>query len=188
MSVRVMAIRLRKSWAALTLLLVVTCAAVAYARWWPSPPDAAATLQAAPAYPGIKGRVAFRKTRGGTLVTVDVSGLPAYTPGQPPLGPHGFHIHEGASCEVGDAANPFQTAGGHWNPDGQPHGNHAGDFPVLFSHDGHASLSFFTNRFTPEEVVGRTVIIHLHPDDYRTQPAGDSGQRIACGVIVRYAR
>lgn len=147
-----------------------------------------ATFEGGPLQPGITGTIAFRNVRGGARVTVEVDGLPRYRPGQPPIGPHGFHIHEGTSCEVGDTTNPFQAAGGHWNPDGQPHGNHAGDFPVLFSEDGKARMTFFTDRFRAEDVVGRTVIIHINPDDYRTQPAGDSGLRLACGNIVRYAK
>lgn len=70
-----------------------------------------------------------------------------------------------------------------YNEDAQPHGNHSGDFPVLFSNNGYARMSFFTNKFKPEDVIDKSVIIHLNPDDYRSQPAGNSGKRIACGVI-----
>jgi DNA invertase Pin-like site-specific DNA recombinase len=65
----------------------------------------------------------------------------------------------------------------------QPHGNHAGDFPVLFSNNGYTYMKFFTDKFKPGDVIGRAVIIHENPDDYRTQPSGNSGKRIACGVI-----
>jgi len=65
----------------------------------------------------------------------------------------------------------------------QPHGNHAGDFPVLFSNNGYARMSFFTNRFCVQDVIGKSIMIHLHPDDFRTQPSGDSGKRNGCGVI-----
>src|SRR5699024_4263193 len=80
--------------------------------------------------------VVFTDLPNGTEVTVEVSGLPDYKPAHgehAPIGPHGFHIHENGDCEVGDESDPFQGAGGHWNPTNQPHGNHAGDFPVLFS-------------------------------------------------------
>jgi Cu-Zn family superoxide dismutase len=129
--------------------------------------------------------VCFRKHRDGTWVCSEVWGLPPYQPATngDPVGPHGFHVHEFGTCEVGDPSNPFQAAGGHWNPFGQRHGNHAGDFPVLFSNDGYALMCFFTDRFFPAQVIGRSVIIHLNPDDYRSQPAGDSGLRLACGVI-----
>src|SRR5699024_10810693 len=119
----------------------------------------------------------------------EVNGLPEYKPATndaPPAGPYGFHINEHGSCEVGDLDDPFQEAGGHWNPDNQPHGHHAGAFPVLFSNDGYARMFCFTNRFRPKDVVGKTVMIHENPDDYRTQPAGDSGTRIGCGVIRAY--
>lgn len=149
---------------------------------------AVAVLRAGPLDPALRGRVEFQDVPGGTIVTVNVLGLPPYLPGSgaaSPVGPHGFHIHEVGNCEVGDPRNPFAAAGGHWNPDHQPHGNHAGDFPVLFSNRpaGAASMRFFTGRFRVADVVGRSVIIHLNPDDYRTQPAGNAGPRLACGVI-----
>ena len=65
----------------------------------------------------------------------------------------------------------------------QPHGNHAGDFPVLFSNNGVARMCFFTNKFKVADIIGKAVVIHQSPDDYRTQPAGDAGKRLACGVI-----
>ena len=70
-----------------------------------------------------------------------------------------------------------------YNEDTLPHGNHSGDFPVLFSNNGYARMSFFTDKFKPEDIINRSVIIHQNPDDYRSQPAGNSGKRIACGVI-----
>lgn len=120
------------------------------------------------------------------MVCVNITDLPEYKPAtgnQNPIGPHGFHIHENGTCEVGNPQEPFQAAGGHWNPRNQPHGNHAGDFPVLFSNKGRSSMCFFTNKFTSAEVVGKSIIIHKNPDDYRTQPAGDAGKRLACGII-----
>lgn len=149
---------------------------------------AIANIQGGPLAPDIKGSVSFRSVQGGTKVTVEVWGLPGYRPaadGQQPVGPHGFHIHEFGTCKVGDLSNPFMAAGGHWNPGNQPHGNHAGDLPVLFSHKGFAYMSFFTDKFTVPEIIGKSVIIHENPDDFRTQPAGNSGRRLACGVIRR---
>lgn len=149
---------------------------------------AVAYLRGGPIAPDIKGTVSFRSVQGGTKVTVQVWGLPKYraaTNGKQPVGPHGFHIHDQGSCKIGDISNPFSAAGGHWNPDNQPHGNHAGDFPVLFSNHGFAYMSFFTDRFTVADIIGKTVIIHESPDDYRTQPAGNSGRRLACGIIRR---
>lgn len=149
---------------------------------------ARAVLRGGPLCPQITGVVYFYDVPGGAWVYAEVSGLPPYQPAQnnrPPVGPHGFHIHEHGNCAVGDPADPFQAAGGHWNPNNQPHGNHAGDFPVLFSNGGRAVMGFFTNKFSVSQVIGRSVIIHENPDDYRTQPAGAAGRRLACGVIMQ---
>lgn len=149
-------------------------------------PQAIAYIKGGPLAPTIYGIVCFQDVPEGTMVHANITGLPPYKPAvgnQNPIGPHGFHIHENGSCEVGDPSDPFQAAGGHWNPYNQPHGNHAGDFPVLFSNDGAASMQFFTNKFKVNEVLGKTIIIHQNPDDYRTQPAGDAGKRLACGLI-----
>jgi len=149
---------------------------------------AVARITGGPLAPEIRGYVWFRDVPGGTEVCVDVEGLPAYQPARrnrAPVGPFGFHIHEFGRCEVGNQQDPFQAAGGHWNPDDQPHGNHAGDFPVLFSNNGRARMCFFTNRFKVSDVIGKAVVIHENPDDYRSQPSGNSGKRLACGVIQR---
>ncbi|MFV9509945.1 superoxide dismutase family protein [Tepidibacillus sp. LV47] len=146
-----------------------------------------ARVKGGPLAPNLRGFVVFTNVPNGTEVYVELHGLPAYQPAkgdQDPIGPHGFHIHMRGDCTVGDPNNPFEGAGEHWNPTNQPHGNHAGDFPVIFSNNGYARMNFFTNKFKVNDVVGRSVIIHLNPDDYRTQPAGDAGKRIACGVIV----
>jgi Cu-Zn family superoxide dismutase len=162
--------------------------------WWWIPhfweehsAEAVAELQGGPLAPELSGTVWFIPVHGGTEVVVEVAGLPPYQPAQadrPPIGPHGFHIHENGDCTVGDPENPFLAAGEHYNPTDQPHGNHAGDLPILFSNYGFAKMQVFTSAFRPEDVIGRSVIIHLYPDDYRTQPAGNSGPRLACGVIV----
>jgi Cu-Zn family superoxide dismutase len=147
-----------------------------------------ADIKGGPLRPQIAGTVSFFKVSGGTRVCAEINGLPPYQPAtdsEDPVGPHGFHVHQFGNCEVGDPQNPFQAAGEHWNPTNQPHGNHAGDFPVLFSNQGYANMCFFTNAFEPEQVIDKSIIIHQNPDDYRTQPAGDSGRRLACGVIQR---
>ena len=81
--------------------------------------------------------------------------------------------------------DPLANAMSHYNPDGCVHPYHAGDLPPLFGNDGLALSLFLTNRFSVDEVIGRTVIIHDHPDDFVTQPSGNSGAKIACGVIRR---
>lgn len=150
-----------------------------------------AEIRGGPLAPQIKGIVTFEDVPGGAWVCAEVAGLPPYQPAQgdnPPIGPHGFHIHELGNCEPGDPETPFQGAGEHWNPTNQPHGNHAGDFPVLFSNQGRARMCFFTDKFKVNQVVGKSVIIHQNPDDYRTQPAGAAGKRLACGVVVAGAK
>ena len=147
-----------------------------------------AYIYGGPLASSIRGVVDFYSVPGGTEVCANITGLPMYQPASngDPIGPHCFHIHENGSCEIGDPENPFSAAGEHWAPDNQPHGNHAGDFPVLFSNNGRAKMCFFTNRFRPEEIIGCSIIIHQNPDDYRSQPAGDAGKRLACGIIKRY--
>ena len=148
---------------------------------------AMANINGGPLNPNLKGVVYFMDVKGGTDVYVEVKGLPIYKPGTDktlPIGPHGFHIHETGICKSDDPMNPFSSSGGHFNPQKQPHGNHAGDFPVLFSNSGYARMTFFTNKFKVSEIVGKAIIIHENPDDYRTQPAGYSGKKIACGVII----
>jgi Cu-Zn family superoxide dismutase len=155
-------------------------------RFTRAPRMAFAQLRGGPLAPNLRGIVWFTDVPQGTEVHVQVTGLPAYRPGtadRDPIGPHGFHIHEKGDCSVGNPRDPFQAAGGHWNPTNQPHGNHAGDFPVLFSNNGFARMSFFTNKFRVQDIIGKAVIIHESPDDYRTQPAGDAGKRLACGLI-----
>ncbi|MDP4180443.1 MAG: superoxide dismutase family protein [Bacillota bacterium] len=154
------------------------------------PPEAAAIIKGGPLAPDITGVVTFKSAPGGTMVCVDMFGLPQFRPAEgnkQQIGPFGFHIHENGNCEVGDVADPFKAAGGHWNPNGQPHGNHAGDFPVLFSNHGVARMCFFTDKFMVRDVVGKSIVIHESPDDYRTQPAGNSGRRLACGSVKVYS-
>lgn len=162
-----------------------------YGGGWDSPEETSCTAHAhimgGPLAPRIRGLVRFETRDSETTVHVNVSGLPKYRPGSGhtrPIGPHGFHIHAHGTCKVGDPKNPFMDAGEHYNPTNQPHGNHAGDLPVLFSNNGRAQMTVYTDKFTAADIVGRSVIIHQNPDDYRTQPAGDSGKRLACGIIV----
>lgn len=148
---------------------------------------ARAIIKGGPLAPGLKGFVVFTDVPGGTEVYTEITGLPPFKPakdGNPQIGPFGFHIHENGSCTAGDPNNPFMASGGHWNPTNQPHGNHAGDFPVLFSNGGKARMTFFTDKFKVADIIGKSVIIHESPDDYRTQPSGNSGRRLACGVII----
>jgi len=152
-------------------------------------PVAYGKILGGPLAPDINGHIYFYDAAGGTEIFVEVWGLPLYKPahnGNAPIGPLGFHIHEYGVCEITNYNEPFQSAGGHYNPNNEPHGNHAGDLPVLFSNNGYARMTFYTDRFKPRDIIGKSIIIHEHPDDYRTQPAGNSGRRLACGVIAPY--
>lgn len=132
-------------------------------------------------YPHIKGFVYFFPLWGGTVVLADVAGLPT-SEAACRVKIFAFHIHEGSSCEE-NAEGDFPLTGSHLNPKDCPHPEHAGDLPPLFENDGYALSMFYTNRFVPEEIIGRTVVIHENPDDFKTQPSGDSGSKIACGEI-----
>lgn len=145
------------------------------------PPEAYAFVYGSEAYPDITGTLYFYPLWDGTLVIADISGLPDMNE-ECSERIFGFHIHEGISC-TGNEEDPFSNTGAHFNPRQCPHPEHAGDFPPLFGNEGYALTMFYTNRFFPEEVIGRTAVIHDMPDDFRTQPSGDSGAKIACGEI-----
>ena len=132
-------------------------------------------------YPALHGTVTLRQMKNGVLVTAEIFGLPSKQD-KCDGGVFGFHIHEGTQCS-GNEKDPFADAKMHFNPDGCPHPYHAGDLPPLFGNNGYAYLSVFTNRFRVDEVIGRVIIIHSKPDDFTTQPSGDSGAKIACGKI-----
>lgn len=129
----------------------------------------------------VHGVVTFMKTDVGVEVVADVEGL---TPGK-----HGFHIHEYGDCSAPDAT----TAGGHFVPDGNPHGapgsmeRHGGDLGNLTAEaDGKAHLEWLDTHLTfqgAHSILGRAVIVHAGEDDLATQPTGNAGGRLACGVI-----
>ena len=147
--------------------------------------QAEARLTGSGDHPHLSGLVRFYQTRAGVLVCAEVRGLPhSGLPCQG--GVFGFHIHKGTDCG-GSMEDPFADAMSHYDPDGCQHPYHAGDLPPLFENGGYALSVFLTDRFTVDEVIGRAVIIHDHPDDFTTQPSGNSGAKIACGVIRRAA-
>ena len=139
-------------------------------------PSAVAVLKGSAAYPSIRGEVRLFETTEGIVVVADVKGLPMQAECG---GVFGFHIHEGAGCGGDDFAETL----GHYNPKNCPHPYHAGDLPPLFSNQREAWMAVWTDRFTLQEIIGRTAVLHLRPDDFMTQPSGNSGMKIACGVI-----
>jgi superoxide dismutase, Cu-Zn family len=136
---------------------------------------------------GDSGYVTFKTVKKGVKVTVHLENMT--------FGPHGVHVHEHAVCEGPD----FKTAGGHFNPDGKHHGymnmdgHHNGDMPsnvnVGEDHKGETSFvltSISLDRSAPNSLVlngGTSVVVHEHADDEKTDPSGNSGNRVACGVI-----
>ena len=142
-----------------------------------------AVINGSEKYPNISGIVYFYQLRNDVLVAAEINGLP-YSDGNCLQKIYGFHIHSGNKCE-GDMTDPFSEAMTHYNPNDCPHPFHAGDLPPLFCNHGYAFSAFVTDRFALSEVIGRTVIIHGNPDDFTTQPSGNAGEKLACGVIKR---
>jgi Cu-Zn family superoxide dismutase len=136
------------------------------------------------------GTATFTEVSGGVKVLLETNGLPP--------GPHGVHIHEVGKCEPPG----FTTAGNHFNPEAKQHGalnpqgQHAGDLPNLtVGTDGSGRLEAMSTLITlgagPKSILdadGSALVVHAAPDDFRTDPTGNSGARIACGVITREPR
>jgi Cu-Zn family superoxide dismutase len=151
------------------------------------PPQTTATVSLTPAAgSSVKGELTV--TNQGTFVSIrgEIAGL---APGKE----HGFHVHEVGQCSLPD----FESAGGHLNPAKEAHGDptssarHLGDMPnAKADENGRAIVDFSIKGATledkdgsPNEILGKALVVHAMPDDYKTQPSGNSGARIACGVI-----
>lgn len=139
-------------------------------------PLAVARVRGGEGYPGIWGTVRFFPRCGGTLIEADILGLP-----HTDTGFFAFHIHEGGDC----GGDGFPNTGAHYDPSDAEHPRHAGDLPPLLSDGGRAYLQVLTDRFLAGDVIGKTVVIHGGPDDFMSQPSGNAGEKIACGVIRR---
>lgn len=148
-----------------------------------SRPNAIAKIQGSSDFSKINGIVSFYGVNGGFLVVTQINGLPQ---GEVDKNHRvfAFHIHNGDAC-TGNEKDPFAGAGTHLNPNNMAHPYHVGDLPPLFSNNGSVWSAFFTDRFTLEEIVGKTVIIHSGVDDFTSQPSGNAGTKIACGVIKK---
>lgn len=167
--------------ASITLTAAV-CALVACA----TPPEPRAVAQLAPTTGNaVSGNVTFARQGSTVLVSGEVRGLA-------PNREHGFHIHDKGDCSSGDG----MSTGGHFNPTATAHGahdhsqHHAGDLASLKADgNGVARFSYTSNSITVGEgatdVTGRGLIVHRDPDDFKTQPTGNSGPRLACAVITR---
>jgi Cu-Zn family superoxide dismutase len=158
-------------------VLAVAVAALAA----PAPVTKAVAVLNALGSSGVSGSVTFSKAEGGVKVSAKVSGLKP--------GAHGFHVHEFGDCSAADGA----SAGGHFNPSGEPHAGphdaqrHAGDMGNIDAGaDGVATVAYVDSHATldgPGSILGRGVIVHANADDMKTQPTGNAGGRVACGVI-----
>ena len=131
------------------------------------------------------GMVHFTQSGSKVMVSGEVRGLK-------PNAEHGFHVHEKGDCSSGDG----MSAGGHFNPTGAAHGNHdmgehhAGDLPMLKADaNGVAKFNYESKTISvgsgTTDIVGKGLIVHRDPDDFKTQPTGNSGPRLACAVIAR---
>lgn len=152
----------------------------------PAEPSAGATIQPLGGS-GVSGTVLFMPTAGGLQVTYTLDGL---APGR-----HGFHVHENGDCGPGPDGAAGGAAGEHFAPTGSPHGaetapvgqRHAGDFGnVEADADGHAAGTFVDAVATLDGatgIVGKAVVVHTGEDDLTSQPSGDAGDRVGCGVI-----
>lgn len=143
--------------------------------------DAKADIRGSNDYPRIRGTVYFKEMSDHVIVTANIKGLPQ-SKDKCKSRFFGFHIHEGNSC-TGNAGDEFANVGKHFNPTNCPHPFHLGDLPPLIESDGVAYMSVLIGKFRLIDIIGRTVIIHDMPDDFTTQPSGNSGMKIACGVI-----
>lgn len=143
--------------------------------------DVKANIKGGKEYPNINGFVYFKETKNGVVVTAKINGLPQSKDNCKGRF-FGFHIHSGSSC-TGNMKDEFADAGVHYNPNNCPHPYHVGDLPPLIENDGYAYMSVLINKFKISDIIGKVLIIHDMPDDFTTQPSGNSGREIACGVI-----
>ena len=132
-------------------------------------------------YPNINGEMFFKETKLGILITVMVNNLPT-SKDKCRRKFFGLHIHEGISCS-GNKNDEFSNAKSHYNPNNCKHPFHSGDLPPLLENNGFAYMCVLIDKFKISEIIDKVIIIHDMPDDFTSQPSGNSGIKIACGKI-----
>jgi len=150
-------------------------------------PSATATLQGSPEDTDFSGTVTFHQDGSGVHVVAELAGVDK-------AGKHGFHVHETGECSHGTDGKHFTSAGGHFNPTNSEHAcpptepRHAGDLGnVEVGANGSGRMEMSTTGLSlsgPNSVVGKAILLHAGEDDCKTQPTGNSGDRIACGVVT----
>ena len=141
-------------------------------------PSAVAWIRGSESQPQLNGVVKFYDTDyDGVLVEAEVFGLPNIRR-KGATNYYAMHIHEN-----GDCTPPFDRTGAHYSKMPEMHPQHSGDLAPLLGNQGYAWSAFYDSRITIDEIIGRSVIIHAQPDDFTTQPSGNSGEKIGCGVI-----
>ena len=149
-----------------------------------SKPNAYARIKGGPLAPCIVGDIFLYQLDEGVYIKAYITGIPNINNQTSSF--HGFHIHEKGDCKVGTEADPFPNTGGHFNPSESQHPFHAGDLPPILASDGIGILSVYTSYFTVADIINKSVVLHEGYDDFSTQPAGNSGAKIACGRILPY--
>lgn len=144
---------------------------------------AKADIKGGKKYPNINGSITFKETKTGVIVTAKINGLPQ-SKNSCTGRFFGFHIHEGNSCS-GNANDEFANTKSHLNTTNCPHPFHIGDLPPLIENNGYTYMSVLINKFKLKDILGKVVIIHDMPDDFTSQPSGNSGTKIACGKIKK---
>ena len=140
-------------------------------------PEAYAVLRGGSKYPSLVGTVNFYQHRSGIGIIIEAAFQHLPSASAPAF--LGFHIHDNGNC-----SDNFAHTGMHYNPKNAEHPNHLGDLIPVFNSDGSAYLAFYDSYLSISDIIGRSVILHEKADDFTTQPAGDSGDKIGCGVIL----
>ena len=129
-------------------------------------------------YEELEGTVKFIQENDEVRIIIDLVNLP-----QSQF--LGFHIHSKGNCS-GNEKDEFKNVGKHYNPSRAQHPDHAGDLPSIYSSNGQIHQEIESDKFTVDEIIGKAIIIHSQRDDFKSQPAGDAGDKIACGEIIEY--